>query len=86
LTFLIYYYIFLLVPALSSPAYNIANPANSPPAINPTTPGMFTAAAPVLDVATGADVVTEDVREAEVARDDCVAFDDCFADVDDIDE
>jgi hypothetical protein len=83
---LIYYYICLLVPASSNPAYNIANPANSPPAINPTTPGKFIAAAPVLCVATGADVVADDVREAEVARDECVAFDDCCAEVDDMDE
>jgi hypothetical protein len=68
--------------------YNIATPANNPPAIAPTTPATFAPAAPVLCAATDAlDVrVTDELRAALVDIDDArdtvalleaiVAFDD----------
>jgi hypothetical protein len=54
------------------PLYIIANPANTPPTIPPTTPGPFTTAAPVLCAGAVADELldTDDVlEEADVVRD-----------------
>jgi hypothetical protein len=60
--------------SLPSHNYNIATPANKPPAIAPITPGTFTTAAPVLCAGADADAedVTEEDREteADVERDD----------------
>lgn len=57
--------------------YNIAMPATNPPAIAPTTPGTFATAAPVCAGAE-ADDATDEVREAEVEKDeDTDALEDC---------
>ena len=77
---------FLIYPSpLPMPLlYSITNPAKSPPAIAPTTPGTFATAAPVLWAGADAEVVADEVREAEVVRDDdWDALEDCSADDED---
>jgi hypothetical protein len=61
----LFYSIVLCYHSLFLPVYNIAKPANTPPAIAPTTPGTFPTAAPVLCAGAEAEDVADEVREAD---------------------
>jgi hypothetical protein len=68
------------------PVYNIASPANNPPAIAPATLAAFATAAPVFCAGAEAEDAADEVCEAEVEKDeDCDALEDRSTDDEDTD-